>query len=106
MADAFKRVFDEMLGPVPTISEPKTLEALVVKYMQKARKELLHSLPSSSSGRVLNHRRPDYRLQQSTKSQGASSMPTSPLSSSVRWLLGATLLINFNNQFSLAFGFI
>jgi len=91
MADAFKRVFDEILGPVPTIPEPKTLDALVVKYMQKARKELLHGLPSSSSGRVLKHRRLDHRPRQSTQSQGA---PTSPVSSSVRWLLPSCDTVN------------
>jgi hypothetical protein len=84
MADAFSRVFDEVLGPVPSIPEPKTLEALVVKYMQKAMKELFHSLPSSPSGTVLKHRRPEYRLRQSTKCQGPTSVRTSPLSSSVR----------------------
>jgi hypothetical protein len=83
MADAFRRVFDEVLGPVPTIPEPTTFEALVIKYMQKARKELLHSLPSPSSGRVLKHRQPEYRLRQSTKSQGATNVRTPPLSSSV-----------------------
>ena len=61
MAKVVKRVFDEILGPLPTVLEPKTLEVLVVKYIQKARKGLLHSLPSSSSGRELNHRRPEYR---------------------------------------------
>jgi hypothetical protein len=35
MEDAFRRVFDEMLRPVPTTPEPKTSGALVVKYMQK-----------------------------------------------------------------------
>lgn len=79
MAGAFRRVFDEILGPLPTMPEPKTLEALVVKYIQKARKELLHSLPSSASGRRLNHRRPEYRRRQSTAGQGGTSPPLSSI---------------------------
>ena len=56
MAEAFMRVLHEILGPPPIALEPKTPEALVVKAMQQAGKELLHSLLSSSSGRGLNHR--------------------------------------------------
>jgi len=86
MAEVFKRVFDEILGPIPTMLEPNTLEALVVKYMQKARRELLHSFPSSSSGRGLNHRRPENRRRRSTTGQRTTSVPTPPLSSIVCWL--------------------
>ena len=94
MAEAFRRVFDEILGPVPTMLEPKALEALIVKYMEKARKELLHSLPSSSGGRRLNHRRPEYRRRQNATCQGVTSVPAPPLSSIVCWLHIQCVIVN------------
>ena len=94
MAEAFRSVFDEILGPVPTMLEPKALETLIVKYMEKARKELLHSLPSSSGGRGLNHRRPEYRRRQSTTGQGVTNVAAPPLSSIVCWLHTPCVIVN------------
>ena len=84
LAKAYKRALDEILEPISTTFDPKTIEALVVKYMQEARKQLLHSHPGASSGGGMNNRRPEYRHRQSTKSQG-STMSTPPLSPSVCW---------------------
>ena len=64
MAKAYKRVLDEILASVPTIFDPKTVETLVVKYMQEARKQLLQSHQNASSGRGMNHRRTEYRHRQ------------------------------------------
>lgn len=85
MAKAYKRVLDEILKSVPTVFESKTIDALVVKYMQEARKDLLHSHPSVSGGRGMNHRRTEYHRRQQAKNQRTTHLPTPPLSSSVRW---------------------
>ena len=97
MAKAYKRVLDELLGSVPTTFDPKAIEALVIKYMQEARKQLLHSHPSASGGRGMNNRRSEYRHRQSMKSPGPTRMSTPPLSPSVCWFhtsCGRSILTN------------